>query len=219
MSASTQTPVNSAGPPVSGSLSKHAAKRTAAQRAKDLGFVEHHHLRGKTHAEIATMLCAERTYTISRQQVAYDLKQLEGQWKEEAKQHVDVAKARAYKSLATQERVAWEGFEKTHNPVFLKLLLEIHDRRMKLLGLDVPEVTVTGQKAAEPSSVQTIVSEHDQPITEAELERVIVRSRERTARRQLAQKLGVSPFYLERYFEGGESRPDNNGPLPENPAK
>ena len=66
------------------SLSRHCRKRSAAQRAADLAFIEAHVVRGRTQTEIADLLAAERPYRISRQTVAYDVAELKRRWHDQA---------------------------------------------------------------------------------------------------------------------------------------
>jgi hypothetical protein len=193
--------------------SKHARKRTAAQRSADLRYAEHHHLRGRTHARIAEMLSKERGYSISRQQVAYDLKGLEQEWMAEAEELVGLGRARALKSLAMQEEAAWDGWDTSRrlpdvlavlaspahpslrrkdanasfagDPAFLKRVMEIHDRRTRLLGLEVP-VAMTIQN----STVDSRSGDLD-ALTDEETDALLQGSYERRLRSAYAEKQGV----------------------------
>jgi hypothetical protein len=198
------------------SLSKHARKRTAAQRAADLSYAEHHHLRGRTHTRIAEMLSMERGYSISRQQIAYDLKGLEQEWVANAQELIKLTKARALKSLAMQEAAAWDGWEASHrpaeafttsiqslsrrkdaranfagDPAYLKIMLEIHDRRARLLGLDVP-VDTTFKNSPNDS----VFGGQDE-LTDEESETLLERHYERRIRKVYAEKHGLNEYSLE----------------------
>jgi hypothetical protein len=192
--------LQSGGPDMLVRTSKHAPKRTAAQRAADLLYAEEHHLRGYTHAQIASRLSKERGYTISRPQIAYDLKKLEAMWIEDAKQSLELAKARAIKALALQEAAAWNAWlgedsatnpqvksSRAGDPAFLKLILEVHDRRVKLLGLDAPTCVRIEAQIDPPVEEQT-----ESRLSGEEEDELIKRHYERIMR-QRAKASGVSP--------------------------
>ena len=181
--------------------SKHTPKRTAAQRAADSLFAEQHHLRGHTHGQIASRLSIDRGYTISRQQVAYDLKKLESSWIEEAKQSVALAKARTLKALTLLEAAAWDGWfgearptksigklSRAGDPTFLKVLLEVHDRRAKLLGLDSPTCVEINEHTDQATDRYS-----DPPMSAAEKDALFARHYERILRQRQADKMSVKP--------------------------
>lgn len=168
---------------------KHAPKRTAAQRAADLAVAEEHHLRGWTHNQIAERLSSIRGYTISRQQVAYDMKKLERQWLSEASQSHAADRSRALKVLALVEQTAWEGWElskqlgeradvpKPGDSAFLRRILEVHDRRVKILGLDPAQNVAVTLSSTPPTPV----------FTDEEQEALLERHYERMRRKQPSQ--------------------------------
>jgi hypothetical protein len=117
-------------------------KRSAAQRAADLAFIESYVVRGKTQVEIATLLAAERPYRISRQIVGLDIDRLKKRWIAAALESFGLAQARALRKLEEVEREAWRLQERTKltgNGDGLKKVLEVHDRVSRLLGLDAPK--------------------------------------------------------------------------------
>ena len=122
----------------------HRAKRTAAQRAADLAFIETHVVRGRTQAEIVELLAAVRSYRISRAQVAYDVAKLKALWIAGAVESVRTAAVIESRKLDAVEREAWAGWEESKssesgaNPAFMKQVLDVHDRRVKLMGLAAP---------------------------------------------------------------------------------
>lgn len=122
------------------SRDKHRPKRSAAQRAADLAFIETHVLRGRTQLEIVNLLAAERPYRISRQQVAYDVDELKRRWIEASTAAFASARAKALRMLDELERVAWELVEVPDGTAAeaIRGVLAVHDRRMKLLGLESP---------------------------------------------------------------------------------
>ena len=119
-------------------------KRSAAQRAADLVFIETHVVRGRTQAEIVELLAAVRSYRISRAQVAYDVAKLKALWIADAIESVRVAAVIESRKLDAVEREAWAGWEESKqnetgaNPAFMKQVLDVHDRRVKLMGLAAP---------------------------------------------------------------------------------
>src|ERR1017187_4001199 len=118
--------------------SKHGKKRTVAQRAADLAFIERHVLRGQTQMQIVELLAAERPYRISRQQVAYDVNELKRRWSKASMEAFAFARARALRVLDELGKVGWELMD---SPALsagdgIRRVLDVHDRRMKLLGLE-----------------------------------------------------------------------------------
>jgi hypothetical protein len=122
----------------------HCPKRTAAQRAADLAFIETHVIRGKTQAEIVELLAAVRPYRISRAQVAYDVAKLKALWTAGAVESLRVAVVIETRKLDAVEGELWASWEESKasetgaNPAFMKQVLDVHDRRVKLMGLSAP---------------------------------------------------------------------------------
>jgi len=118
----------------------HRSKRSAAQRAADLAFIEGHVLRGRTQLQIAELLANERPYKISRQQIAYDIDELKQKWIESSTDAFATARARALRALDELERVGWTLIDAPESTAGegIKHVLSVHDRRMKLLGLESP---------------------------------------------------------------------------------
>ncbi len=119
---------------------KHRAKRTAAQRAADLMFIEGHVLRGRTQLQIVELIAVVRPYRISRQQVAYDVDELKRRWIESSTSAFADARAKALRTLDELDRVAWELVDAPDGTAgeAIRGVLAVHDRRMKLLGLESP---------------------------------------------------------------------------------
>lgn len=122
----------------------HSPKRSAAQRAADLAFIETHVVRGKTQAEIVELLAAVRTYRISRAQVSYDVAKLKELWIAGAVESHRMAVAIETRKLDAVEGEAWASWEESKaseagaNASFMKQVLDVHDRRVKLMGLSAP---------------------------------------------------------------------------------
>lgn len=154
--------------------SKHARKRTAAQKAADAVFVEAHAIRGKTQIEIAELLAAERPYRISRSQVQFDLERIKHRWLASANDAFASARAKAIRTLDELERVAWTLVDAPDDASGqgIARVLAVYDRRARLLGLDAPvrnEVNGTVQVATPPC-----------PMSEAERREILKRTYERT---------------------------------------
>ena len=138
-----------------------APTRTAFQIEQDRREVTTLYLQGKTQLEIAQKL------DLSRQQIGYDLKVIQGQWRETTTFDLDTAKTVELSRIDVLERVAWEAWERSQepkevtltkqidggdtrkeasirregqsgNPAFLERVGWCIDRRCKLLGLDAP---------------------------------------------------------------------------------
>ena len=120
------------------------------------------YLRGKTQSEIAELL------GISRSMVAYDLKAIQEQWRENTVRDLDADKARELAKTDELERIYWAAWESSleqrettatarteagdsirttapmkresqgGNPVYLQGVMGCMQRRAKLLGLDAP---------------------------------------------------------------------------------
>jgi hypothetical protein len=127
--------------------------RTPLQRAMDLDLIEQLALRGLQHVEIAAEIGKKRGYSISRQMVSYSLAGLAKQWEEAARESFAAAKARALRLLSVVEREAWQAWAaKEKNPTYLTQILNVHDRRARMLGFESPnriELTGAGGGAIE----------------------------------------------------------------------
>lgn len=156
-------------------------KRTAAQRTADLALVEHWYTQGYTCTMIAEKISAERPYSLCRQQIQYDVLELDKNWKAEAFALRDGMKRREIESIARQERELWDAWWRSKNvrtkksaetikgkgkgdqdikqkihteeqcgdPRYMMAILQLRERRAKLLGLDEPTKTeVTGADGA-----------------------------------------------------------------------
>ena len=148
-------------------------KRTEAQRALDLVQIERLHLKGMPALEIAEKISSERPYTLSRQQVGYDLKTLEILWRAEAKAEIDAAKAKTLAEIRILQETYWDAWarsceEKTKtrteksaggtakasvekdqmlgNPAFLAGVQWCIEQRCKIFGINAPvKAEITGK--------------------------------------------------------------------------
>jgi hypothetical protein len=162
-----------------------ANKRSPAQRAADLLFLERHHLRGATLDKLVRLVAAERSYTLSRAQIANDLTKLKNMWLREAKDTVAHEREKQLRKLDKLEEELWEAWDRSQrdelvrtmgkttaggtgeeagqdrksdnvrkvtrdgDASFTRQILDVQDRRAKLLGLDAPTKTeLTGKDGA-----------------------------------------------------------------------
>ena len=88
-------------------------KRSAAQKAADLAFIEHWHIRGETETQLAEMLRRERPYTLSRSQIHADLMKLKRMWENEALDSRSEAITKELAGLKAQEHDLWAAWEKS----------------------------------------------------------------------------------------------------------
>lgn len=92
---------------------KFANKRTEAQRAIDLHFIESAHIRGKTAARITVELNEQRTYKLSPSQIAHDLVEIRNLWEARTVAKRDAQIQRELAGLDEQEAELWESWEKS----------------------------------------------------------------------------------------------------------
>lgn len=121
-------------------------KRTNSQRALDLEEVAKLSLGGFSQRAIAEKMKELRPYTLTHQQIAYDLKEIEAEWMNRAQVSIAAKKA---KELALLEYVADEALDawkearkkkgqKHAAARFLNVIRECSADRRKILGLDKP---------------------------------------------------------------------------------
>ncbi len=92
-------------------------KRTRAQIAYDLVYIEERALKGITSVNIAKELNEQRSYTLSRHQIDYDLRKLERLWQFEARELANKAQERALAEIKVYQRecyAAWERSQLEH---------------------------------------------------------------------------------------------------------
>jgi len=90
-----------------------ARKRTEAQHSRDLDRVAHLYLRGYSHQQIADIVSAEQTYTISRQMITKDIATIRELWIKSATLAYEEAIGRELAKIDELERAAWDSFEKS----------------------------------------------------------------------------------------------------------
>ena len=132
-------------------------KRSEEQRIYDVRFCADLFLRGYSYREIADALNRDLSargvgYTISFQMVYYDLQQCLIEWKQRTKEKTN--RGRHIKTDATDGDPEYYGYDETTvetsagNPRFLDLLLNIQQRRAKMLGFDAPvKIEIPGYNA------------------------------------------------------------------------
>lgn len=88
-------------------MANTAHKRDPIQREKDLPRIADLYCRGKTQAEIAEIL------GLSRQQIGYDLRDIQNRWEQAAVAKIDKRKARERGRLEHLLSVAWQAWERS----------------------------------------------------------------------------------------------------------
>lgn len=88
-------------------------KRSQAQRAADLVLIEKLHRQGKNQYEIADILSAQRPYSLSREQIKYDLEQLKALWQKEALVERSEAIAEELSEIKVLQKQYYDAWEKS----------------------------------------------------------------------------------------------------------
>lgn len=94
-------------------LSKNASKRTAGERERDYPEIAKMYLQGETQADIAREISSKRHYSLSRAQIAFDLKKIKGRWLESSLVDFDQIKAKELAKIDVLERAYWEGWDRS----------------------------------------------------------------------------------------------------------
>ncbi|MDX2187768.1 MAG: hypothetical protein SFV32_12605 [Opitutaceae bacterium] len=125
-------------------------KRTQADRLIDLRIIAQLAVRGYTMAEITLDLNSRRPYTLSRAQVYNDFHVLEEEWSKRANQSFAKLKNQELAKLDAVEAEAWTCWEASKaqgndkaEARFLAVILNVSDRRQKLLGIAAPQTVKT----------------------------------------------------------------------------
>jgi len=141
-------------------------KRTRRQREFDLQEISSLYLQGWIQAAIADHLAKNRSYKVSQQTISADIKTIQKRWLDSSLVDYDQAKAKELAAIDHLERVAWEAYDLSKDPIvkrktakkvdgetteatqevslgygdakFLDKVSWCIDRRIKLLGLDAP---------------------------------------------------------------------------------
>lgn len=150
-------------------------KRTDGQIEADRALLSELFLQGYSYSIIAERINSRAAeaglgYTITAQQVYYDVKKMLVEWKRQQFDNIDEYITAELKKLDRIEVEAWEAWERSKNervtdklrsgdksyiekvteqlngdPRYLSLLLDVQQRRAKLLGFDAPlKVQVPG---------------------------------------------------------------------------
>lgn len=141
-----------------------APKRTKIQREYDLKEISSLYLQGWIQAAIVDHIKKIRPYTVTQSTVSRDLKTIQERWLASSVRSFDEARAQELAKLDELERVAWDAYELSKEPIvrrktakkvdgqtteatqevslgygdprFLDKVSWCIDRRCKLLGLD-----------------------------------------------------------------------------------
>lgn len=143
-------------------------KRSKVQIVDDRREIAAQYLRGKTQAEIARYISTypARGYTLTTQQICYDLKAIQKQWQASALRDFDEKRAEELAKVDELERTYWQAWldsctdsetvtqegtgdgvqrirkvriQQSGDPRFLAGVQWCIERRCKLLGFDAPQ--------------------------------------------------------------------------------
>jgi len=92
-----------------------APKRRAFQIERDRRDIADLYLQGWTQGRIAQHLSEdeERNYSLTRQQIGYDLKKIQAAWRESSLIDIDEAKAKELAKVDRLEREYWDAWERS----------------------------------------------------------------------------------------------------------
>ena len=144
-------------------------KRTTFQRENDLVILAGLYLRGVPQVQMAGIISEQREYSISRQQVSYDLKTLTRRWLESEIVDLNEAKTQELAKINHLEQTYWEAWEDSRktkevtstkrtiddygtkdeagirkeqqagNPAYLAGVMTCINKRCDIFGLDAPK--------------------------------------------------------------------------------
>ena len=95
------------------STSKHCHKRTPLQRESDFHDIARLYLARRTQPEIAEWIKANRHYTLSRQQIGFDLQEIQKRWRTDCVRAIDDRKAEELARVDRLEREYWDAYERS----------------------------------------------------------------------------------------------------------
>lgn len=161
--------------------------RTKKQREYDLQEISSLYLQGWIQAAIADHLAKNRPYQITQQTISRDLKTIQERWQASSIRSFDEARARELAAIDNLERVAWEAYQSSIEPIikrktakrvggetteatqevslgygdprFLDKVSWCIDRRCKLLGLDAPHKSEVTGKDGGPIVISDLTDE------------------------------------------------------------
>ena len=91
-----------------------APKRTRIQRERDLVIVSDLYLRGETQQAIAGIVSESYPeFSLTQQQIGYDIKKLLGRWQKQQFLNIDDIKARELARINKMEREAWDAWDRS----------------------------------------------------------------------------------------------------------
>lgn len=139
-------------------------KRNPSQIAADAAFFEYWAVRGKTCRQLAELIATVRPYTLSHQQVHYELVKLRKQWRQAALVDRNTAVAKELAGLQAQEDELWIAWERSK----LDAQSQTVDResvkigKEKLKGTIIKEKTTTEGQSGEAAFMRLILEIRDQ---------------------------------------------------------
>lgn len=97
-----------------------AHKRNEAQRQLDIPEIQALAIRGYSHEEIATKISAQRDYTLSRQQITYDMQDVNKMFEALAAQQILLQKGREIAAANALEHEAWKAWDRSQQDKVVK---------------------------------------------------------------------------------------------------
>ena len=140
-----------------------APKRHPDDVKRDRELVAKLYVQGKSQDAIAAIISEQYKFSITRQQISIDLKEIRKQWLESSVRDFDALKSEQLAKIDYMESEAWDAWEKsktnsksvtrkqggklsgevttkveslTGNPAYLNIVDRCIERRCRLLGLD-----------------------------------------------------------------------------------
>jgi hypothetical protein len=161
-----------------------APKRSRAERENDLVIVADMYIRGKTQAQMLEHLGDIRDYSLTQQQISYDIKAIHKRWLDSSLVDYDQVKARELARIDRLEQEYWDAWirslqdkevsvaakttgkettSKTElrregqagNPRFLDGVMKCIEQRLKIFGLYAPtQIDVSWRQEAEEKGIR-----------------------------------------------------------------
>jgi hypothetical protein len=165
-------------------------KRRPEEIEADLLLISQWLSEGKYHHEIAEEISKIRKYTLSRQQISFDVKKIEARWRAATLENTTDLKAKQLRDLRMRQRELYRAWERSKldsvrqfaeestdgheggngggkhqkkrltkegqcgDAAFMKLILDIDDKIMRLLGIEAPSKHELSGPQGTPLQVQ-----------------------------------------------------------------
>lgn len=118
--------------------SKHKNKRTRAERSLDLVEISQLHLSGHNPRQISEWLNANRDYDLHVNQIRYDIKSIEDQWRQSSLINFNAAINRELARLDVIEQEYWDAWRESRKPKKETKQEAVQENRTRRTGLKDP---------------------------------------------------------------------------------